>query len=336
MRKSISRRMMRVSRSERQGATWGRRHVKRLRFLVSLITKDNDFQAEQASSAEAAARSLGVDLDIGYADGDTITQSTQILKAIQTNHMSRPDGIIVEPVGGTGLPQVAKAAIEVGVGWGLVNRDAEYVAELRRGSKIPIFIVTSDHTEIGRIQARQLGALLPDGGAILYILGPTESATVKDRKAGFEAVCPKNLRATLLRGKWTEESAFRSVTTWLKLGGSSKAGVVAIAAQNDAMAIGARKAFEAVDNPQERAKWLSLPFLGSDGLPKTGQAWVRSGSLAATVITPPMAGQAVQLMAKALSGGANVAERTVTLLESYPPIGKLTKLPSLQTIGSSS
>jgi ribose transport system substrate-binding protein len=316
--------------------TWGRRHVKKLRFLVSLITKDNDFQAEQAASAEAAARELGIDLDIVYADGDTIAQSTQILKAIQTDHTVRPDGIIVEPVGGTGLPQVAKAAIEAGVAWGLVNRDAEYVVELRRASKVPAFIVTSDHTEIGRIQARQLTALLPDGGAILYILGPTESSTVKDRKAGFEAVCPKNLRVTLLRGKWTEESGVRSVVTWLKLGGSTKLGIVAVAAQNDAMAIGARKAFEGLSNPEERARWLSLPFIGADGLPKTGQAWVRSGSLVATVVTPPMAGTAVKLMANALRVSANVAQRTVTQLESYPPIGKLTKLSNLQTVASSS
>jgi ABC-type sugar transport system substrate-binding protein len=308
--------------------------VKKLRFLVSLITKDNDFQIEQAASAQAVARELGIDLEIVYADGDTITQSTQILKTIQADHVLRPHGIIVEPAGGTGLPQVAKAAIEAGVGWVLINREAEYVSELRRSSKLPVFIVTSDHAEIGRIQARQLTALLPDGGAILYILGPTESSSVKDRKAGFDAVCPKNLRATLLRGKWTEESGCRSVATWLKLGGSSKAGIVAVAAQNDAMAIGARKAFEEISNREERAKWLSLPFIGTNGLPKTGQTWVRSGSLAATVVTPPMAGQAVQLMANALRTGANVPERTVTMLQSFPPIGKLAKVSSLQTVGS--
>jgi ribose transport system substrate-binding protein len=308
--------------------------VKKLRFLVSLITKNNDFQTQQAAVADAAARELGIDLEIVYADGDTITQSTQILKAIQAHHTLRPNGIIVEPAGGTGLPQVAKAAIEAGVAWGLLNREAEYISELRRSSKIPSFLVTSDHAEIGRIQARQLGALLPEGGAILYIMGPTESSTVKDRKAGFDAVCPKNLRATLLRGKWTEESGYRGVATWLKLGGSSKAGIVAVAAQNDAMAIGARKAFQELSNEQERAKWVRLPFLGCDGVPKTGQAWVRSGLLAATVVAPPMAGQAVQLMANALRNNTAVAERTVTVLESYPPLGKLTKLSNLQTVGS--
>ncbi|MGB6885222.1 MAG: sugar ABC transporter substrate-binding protein [Candidatus Acidiferrum sp.] len=305
--------------------------MKKLRFLLALITKDNDFQIEQAASAESTARELGVDLEIVYADGDTITQSTQILKKIQGNPTLRPDGIIVEPAGGTGLPQVAKAAIEAGIGWGLVNREAEYMPDLRRSSKTPIFLVTHDHSEIGRIQARQLSALLPEGGPVLYIVGPTENATVKDRKSGFEAVCPKNIRVTLLRGKWTEESGHRSVATWLKLGGSSKVTIVAIAAQNDAMAIGARKAFGEIAIPQEKAKWLSLPFTGADGLPKTGQSWVRTGLLAATVIAPPMTGLAVQLMANALRTGANVPERTLTVLESYPPIAKLSKLQTVQS-----
>ena len=304
--------------------------MKKLRFLVSLITQNNDYQLEQAASAETAARELGIDLEVVYADGDTITQSTQVLKSIQANPKLRPDGIIVEPAGGTGLPQVAKAAIEAGVAWGLVNHDAAYVSELRRSTKIPIFIVTSDHLETGRIQARQLAALIPEGGGVLYIIGPTESATVKDRKAGFEAVCPKNLRITVLRGKWTEESGYRSLANWLKLGGSSKLSIVAVTAQNDAMAMGARKALQEISNPQEREKWLSLPFMGADGLPKTGQVWVRAGSLRSTVITPPMAGQAVQLMANALRTGATVPDRTVTMLESFPPLAKLTKL---QTVG---
>jgi len=33
----------------------------RLRFLVSLITKDNDYQIEQAGAANIAATELGVD-----------------------------------------------------------------------------------------------------------------------------------------------------------------------------------------------------------------------------------------------------------------------------------
>ena len=51
-----------------------------LRFIVSLITKDNDYQVEQAAAAQAAAQKVGVDAQILYADNDAITHSTQLLK----------------------------------------------------------------------------------------------------------------------------------------------------------------------------------------------------------------------------------------------------------------
>jgi hypothetical protein len=41
--------------------------MKALRVLVSLPTRDNDFQIEQALSAEEAARKLGIVLEIFYA-----------------------------------------------------------------------------------------------------------------------------------------------------------------------------------------------------------------------------------------------------------------------------
>ena len=78
---------------------------------------------------------LGVDVEILYADGDSIQQSQQILKFVQAERESRPDGIILEPVGGTGLPQVARAAVVDGIGWAVMNRELEYVHELRQSYK---------------------------------------------------------------------------------------------------------------------------------------------------------------------------------------------------------
>src|ERR1019366_7713043 len=82
--------------------------MKKLRFLVSLHTRENDFQLAQAQSAEDTARKLGSDVDIVFADNDAVNQSTQLLKAIQSRVESRPDAIVVEPFGGTALPQVAR------------------------------------------------------------------------------------------------------------------------------------------------------------------------------------------------------------------------------------
>ena len=297
--------------------------MKKLRFLVSLTTNDNDYQIEQAQSAEAAARKLGVELQVIYADNDAITQSTQLLKAIQAEEAHRPDAIIFEPVGGTALPQVARAAASSGIGWAVLNRDANYVAELRKSSKAPIFVITSDHLEIGRIQGRQIAALLPHGGSILCVQGPGENSAAKDRTAGMQETKPANVHATLLRGQWTEESSQKAVRSWLKLTTSRKATMDLIASQDDSMAIGARKAFEELPDDAEKERWLSLPFLGCDGLPKTGQAWVKDGLLTATIFVPPNTGQAMEMFVDALQRGKQPPERALTTAVSVPPLSDL-------------
>ena len=297
--------------------------MKKLRFLVSLTTNDNDYQIEQAQSAEAAARKLGVELQVIYADNDAITQSTQLLKAIQAEEARRPDAIVFEPVGGTALPQVARAAASAGIGWAVLNRDANYIAELRKSSKAPIFVVTSDHLEIGRIQGRQIAALLPHGGSILCVQGPAENSAAKDRTAGMNETKPANVHTTLLRAQWTEESAQKAVRSWLKLTTSRKASMDLIAAQDDSMALGARKAFEELADDAEKERWLSLPFLGCDGLPKTGQAWVREGLLAATIFVPPNTGQAIEMFVDALQRGKQPPERALTTAVSVPPLNDL-------------
>ena len=297
--------------------------MKKLRFLVSLTTNDNDYQIEQAQSAEAAARKLGIELQVIYADNDAITQSTQLLKAIQAEEEHRPDAIVFEPVGGTALPQVARAAASAGIGWAVLNRDASYIAELRKSSKIPIFVVTSDHLEIGRIQGRQIAALLPHGGSILCIQGPAENSAAKDRTAGMQETKPASVHTTLLRAQWTEESSQKAVRSWLKLTTSHKAAIDLIAAQDDSMAIGARKAFEELPDDAEKERWLSLPFLGCDGLPRTGQAWIKEGLLAATIFVPPNTGQAIEMFVDALQRGKQPPERALTTAVSVPPLSDL-------------
>src|ERR1700757_48404 len=68
-----------------QVSLWKLTPMKKLRCLVSLTTRDNDYQIEQATSAEEAARRLAIELQIIYAENDAITQSQQLLKIIQSN-----------------------------------------------------------------------------------------------------------------------------------------------------------------------------------------------------------------------------------------------------------
>jgi ribose transport system substrate-binding protein len=294
--------------------------MEKLRFLISLPTSKNDFQLAQASSAEQMGQKRAIDLEIVYADNDAILQSTQVLKAIQVPVGARPDAIVIEPASGTALPQVARAACAAGIGWAVLNRAPDYIPELRRTSSAPVFSISSDHVEIGRIQGRQFAALLPDGGSVLYIEGPWHSASAKNRTLGMLETKPSNIQVTTLRGQWTEESAWKAVRSWLQLTTSRRAALDVVGAQDDSMAMGARKAFQEI---ADEGKWSSLLFTGCDGLPNTGQAWVRKGLLAATVCIPPIAGQAIENLIESIQNGTKPPEYSATTSFSIPPLDAL-------------
>jgi ribose transport system substrate-binding protein len=188
---------------------------------------------------------------------------------------------------------------------------------------VPVFTLSSDHVEIGRIQGRQCAALLPTGGSVLYIQGPSENSAAKERTLGMQEMKPHNIHLIMLKGQWTEESSRRAVRSWLKLTTSQKSSIDLVAAQDDSMAIGARKAFQELPSEIERERWLALPYLGCDGLPNTGQSWVRSGLLTATIFIPPNAGQAMEILADALQNGKMPPERALTNAVSVPALEAL-------------
>ena len=159
--------------------------MKKLKFIVSVTNDDNDYQLEQAAAAEEAGKRLGLDVQIIHADNDAITQSQQLLKIIQSRSDAHPDGIVFEPVGGTALPQVARAAAEAGIGWAVLNRDAEYISELRKSYRIPAFAdvpytevyFADTYDEIGPLGAKSQGecAINPVAPAIANALANATS-----------------------------------------------------------------------------------------------------------------------------------------------------------------
>jgi ABC-type sugar transport system substrate-binding protein len=291
-----------------------------LNLVVALITLENDYQAEQAASAISAAARVGAKLQVIYADNDAVNQTQQIVKLIQ-DPIRRPTAILVEPVG-TGMIQVAKAAVAAGIGWGVLNREPEYLSELRRDRRAPAFCVTVDQEEVGRIQGRQMAALVREGN-VLQIEGPSNSSVVTLRTKGLLATKPPQITVKTVRGAWTERSGQLAVKSWLSLSTSRQLRVQAVISQNDAMAMGARKALLDLTE-KDREVWQDVPFTGCDGVTRTGQDWVRRGLLSATVITPATAGTAVEVLVQAARDGSEPPQRTQISPISFPPIRELT------------
>jgi len=296
--------------------------MKRLSFLISLTNDDNDYQQEQATAAEKTARRLGVDVKIIHASNDPLVQSQQLLQYVQDSSKAKPDAIMFEPAGGTAFPQVARAAAAAGIGWVVLNFDVDYILELRRQYKVPMCTITSDHEEIGKIQGMQFAALLPNGGSVLYIEGPNNSSAAKQRSIGMNKSKPTNVQVKTLRANWTEESSYKAVTSWLRLQTSQHSRIDLVGAQDDSMAMGARKAFSEIAE-SDRARWMKIPITGCDGMLKTGQAWVRNGSLAATIYIRPNTDLAIEMLVEAFKSGTMMPDRKVTDPESIPSLAEL-------------
>src|SRR5579871_670359 len=295
--------------------------MKRLNFLVSLTNNDNDYQQEQAAAAEKAARRLGVDVKIIQADNDALNQSQQLLHHVQDSSVVRPDAIMFEPAGGTAFPQVARAAAAAGIGWVVLNHEVDYIHDLRRTYKVPVFAISSDHHEIGKIQGQQFAALLPNGGTVLYIEGPANSSASKERTSGMMKAKPANIQVKSMRANWTEESSYRTVSSWLRLRTSLESHIDLVGAQDDSMAMGARKAFNEIA-PAERGRWLKIPITGCDGMPNTGQAWVKNGTLAATIFIRPNTDLAIEMLVEAFKS-ATSPDSKVTEAVSVPSLTDL-------------
>jgi len=292
--------------------------MERLHVVLSLTTKDNDYQRENAAAAEQAAAGLGVKLEVMYAENDAITQSQQLLEVIQCKPESRPHAILLEPVG-TSLEKVATAAMDANLAWVILNREASYLSTLRDRATSPVFSVTTDHSEVGRIQGRQLSRLLPAGGSILYMEGPASSSTTVQRYGGVMETKPGNIEVRRLSGQWTQESAYKAALSLMRLTTSQNTRIDAVCSQNDFMAIGIQKAFK--DNGWQ---WMHVPFTGVDGLRQTGQKWVNEGMLAATIVLPTLADIAIRLVHDGIKESNRPPEITFTKPQSYPVLEKIT------------
>ncbi len=306
--------------------------MERLRIALVAV-ENNDFQKMQAASAQEAASRLGIDLQVLHIEHDALMQSQEILKLLQGPPPARPHGILFEPVG-TALAKAAQLAAAENVGWVILNRaNVDYLPELRTKYSTPMFCVTTSHIDVGRVQGEQMGRLVRSGGIVLYIQGPSDNEASKQRSAGMQASKPPLVEIRYMKGTWTEKSGYQAIQSFLALSTSRQAAVKLVAAQNDAMALGARRAFQELTSGADLARFSNLPFIGCDGLPDGGQAAVRNGKLAATVVIPPNAGNAVEVLADALRKRRQPEERILTTPTSFPALTSLAPKFSLAESG---
>jgi ribose transport system substrate-binding protein len=295
--------------------------MKRLRIVVSL-PNDNAYQHEQGAVAKSAGKLMGLDVQVIHAEDDSITQSQQLLKIIQAPQEARPSAFLVEPVTATGLRRVAEVAVAEGIAWVISNSDVDYLKQLRKSPRVPVFAVTQGQFEIGRLQGKQFAALLPQGGSVLYIEGPSMSFVAVQRREGMESTKPRNVQLTSLRSKWSEESAYQSAGAWLRLATSRAEKFDLVAGQTHELALGARKAFQNLDNQEQQKRWLGVPFIGI-GILSQVKPLVDGHVLAAAVVTSVTMELALRILVRAIETQVQPPERSMVEASSFPDLDKL-------------
>lgn len=296
--------------------------MKKLSIVLSL-PGENNYLREQEAAAKSTAQKLGLELKVINAKSDPVTQSQQLLEIVQSTS-TRPDAIVVEPVNNQGLPRVAEAAVAAGIGWVISNALVDYLEALRKNAKAPVFGVSQDHPEVGRMQGRQIRAILPRGGAILYLRGPATNFLATQRSDALESELGLNIQFKSIKIQWTEESAYNSVTSWLRLSTVHADDTQLIAAQNTDFILAAKRAFEDNTSGDERKKWLALPYCGVS-VPSQVKQLVDSGTLTAAIVTPVTLDKALEVLVRHLQTRSQPQQQTFVKAWSEPSLDELAK-----------
>ncbi len=164
------------------------------------------------------------------------------------------------------------------------------VFERKTNSKKYTAFISADNYEMGKTMGEYIAHQLQGKGRILEIKGLKDSSPAIERHNGFvQAVnrFPEIQLTDTLQGDWTEESGYTAVKNYQ----GDLSHIDFVFAQNDRMAMGARKAMK------EKGITYPTKFCGIDGLPGKGGGieLVRDSLLDASYIYPTHGDQLIQL-----------------------------------------
>ena len=177
------------------------------------------------------------------------------------------------------------------------------VFERKTNSQKFTAFISADNYEMGRVMGEYIAGQLDGKGRVIEIMGLKGSSPAIERHNGFTDALkdyPDIEVVATLQGDWTEESAYKAISNWQSA--VSQKPIDFVFAQNDRMAMGARKALQ--ESQQLKANGQMPLFCGIDGLPGEdgGIRLVRDSILDATYIYPTHGDRIIQLAVNILEG----------------------------------
>lgn len=292
-------------------------------ILVVLVGTEGTAQADayqllQQETAREEARKAGLAAEVVLAPG---FDHLRVIRKRLADTAAPLDAVVIEPASVSTMSLVLKE-LKGRTGLVFLNAWSEEVDAHAPGwgAHLPFGTVSLDHAAIGRIQARQIQALLPRGGQALCITGPLRAPAALERLAGLKAGLPAGVGVYESEaGQWMETDGIVAFESWYGIYKARSFTVDVIAAHSDELAVGARQAAQAVANPGHREMLLKAPLLGVDACPAYGRKLVDGGQLRASVQTPATAGDAIAGLQRFWQTGKPMPLQARTQPMPYPP-----------------
>ncbi len=273
------------------------------------------YQVLQEKDAVAAGRAAGYEVDVAWAT--SFDQYGAVRKRLAASPV---DAVVVEPASVTTAGLILKS-LQGQAGIVLLNVwDPGFETVLAAwGNGLPAGTITQPQAEIGRIQGRQLSAVVPDRANVLVVTGPPRSSAARDRLEGLRsAVRPDVTLHATEANQWSETDGILAFNSWYGVFKSRRDEIHAIAGQSDDLAVGASKAGAAVANADHARMFGSARLFGVGGVPGYGKEMVDGGRLVATVAVRPNAGLGIAMLRRFWSDGQPLPVQSTSEASPYP------------------
>jgi ABC-type sugar transport system substrate-binding protein len=295
---------------------------------VALFLQDrlNDYQSLLQADCLLSTSRNDMVATCYSANRDTDNQVRQIRAALEASAENRPTAILVSAIQENALEPLMFESAARGIAWVLLSRTVDALNEVRQAyPQIPVFSVIPDHRAIGRIQGQQVRILLRPSDELVYLQGPAGTYSTELRRQGFEQELlnqwdPSELS---LHGDWSQESGEQALRDWLESRPRSTGVRVVLAAQNDAMAMGARQALLDWQGSNATVPDEPLRVVGCDGTPTYGQRLVSGGELNGTVIIPSVVSRAIDALGAYFRTSEIPPRELIVGVQSFPDLSEL-------------
>jgi ABC-type sugar transport system substrate-binding protein len=183
----------------------------------------------------------------------------------------------------------------------------------------PIGTISMPHTKFGELQGRQVSAVVGHGASILVVTGPSRSSAAGERLQGLKSTVRPDIQVfDIEAGQWNETEGVIAFGVWYGVFKSRRETIEAIVGQSDDLAVGARQAALKVPNAEHARMFAEAKYFGVGAVPGFGKERVDDGTLHASIVAPPNAGTAIELLQQYWGTGRPLPLRSFSEVVPYP------------------